>query len=996
MIIAKRFKINRKIRDFFLEIYEGHDLDKQCDILLIKIDGPADKDIRQTAHFPEEPPHDPRLNGIITPYQIAENNKEYFAVLALQKGTMLKKNIEIMNQLDKPFHESEIIRIGRILCKLTTKAESNNLIPLISSDLVIIAVDSVPSIIAIAPNYLSETTAANITPPQRTIAILLNEMADAGRKETSCATKQTDSKISPNLKKVLQLAASEDSHLGNVNEFSRILTRQVTDRRYLKSFILLCFGILTIIAAIVLSRTYNRVEIFKQDSAIERIKLAAEESQAKAYETAKKSKVLIASQRINTPQQAIDAEYLLSRGDKYLAAMEFDQAQSTYLQAIVLSEAAIKLENETVKLRIEAQEARELARLSQSRWFPLFGSAYIQLPDQIARAGDTALEGESQYIKERYREAAVAYNLAAEFYDSVPPNEYNELLYRHRALTAQHRATLAENSWEKLRAAINLISSASANKAKKQMAIGKGLLQSGENAEAASNFNKAGELFETATKTAIEEMGAKAASAIAYEKAIEAAKLWQTKFRAMQKDTEPAEIAGAKKSLEKAHKLASQKNYKQASLSYESAAAQYELQIQQLDTEAEILVNRYAIQAKQLIKTLDESQKNLENRLTGARNKFESIQAQISQHHESEQYKQLLKDSIATRKRYSHITKLSRYSNANVYSGEANEEARSMLAKSMDLITEGQYIEASVGLKNAVDNLTQLVDLPDAFETFFSKEEHALESMETSMQVIGPVARELPEVKKLLDLGNKSISDANELMRTRELTDAARSLEDAKLAFDSLIPQAEIELMNHALNADSELRTEVALSALNELLVLNPEHLQARKLMKKIQSIERPQKRITIVQGTIRNDGRMIPSSLTEQALTGIIGDPSRIRANHMGLLFDELGIIATPDPETGKILSIVVYYAKPLYENEPKKFYPGIIEIEGVPIGRDDSIEQINRSLKHIQFEPTQVGNTYKATYMGLRILINYIKRSNQIYSISMLFLPNPNFIPH
>lgn len=988
MIIAKRFKIIRKIGDFLPDIYEGHNIDKQCNVMLIRIDVPVDKDKSQTAQFLDEPSHDLKLNGIIKPCQIVEDNKSFFAIISLPKGTMLQKNIELMNQLNKPFTETEIIRIGRLLCELTTKAESNNLVPIISSDLIIIAVDGTPSIIAIDPQYISETTATHIKPPQRAIAMLLKEMADAGRKETSIAAGQTDSGISPSLKKILRLASSEDFHFDNVNEFSQVLKQQVTDRRYLKSFIFLCIGILILIAAIVLSRVYSRVEISKQNPAVERVKLATEDFKSKAHKSAKEWAILTSSEHINTPQQAIDAEHLLLRGDESFASMEFEKAQLAYEKAIISYEAAIRLGKETVRIRTDAQKARELTRLSQSRWKPLFGSTYVQLPDQIKRAGDTALEGESQYLGNQYREAVVAYELSTQLYNSVPSKEYKELLYRHQAYAAQERAKIAAHSWEKIKVTVGSKSSVSANRAKEQMAIGKGLLQSGQNAKATNAFNNSATLFETATKSAIEYMAAKVAASNAYEHAVEAAQQWQTLFKAMKKKTEPAEIAEAKESLQNAHQLANQKKYKQSSKNYERAASLYELQIQKLNTEAKTLAKNYANRARHIIKSLSVSQKDLDKRLTTARTQFESIQTRIAQHHESEHHKQLLEDSAVVRKLYRLISKVSSYCNANVYKGKTNKKARSMLTEGQALMTQGEYVSAFIMFEKAADELTSLAELPDAVESFFSMEEQTLSSKKTAMKVIGPVARELSELKKLLDLGNTSISSANELMSTKELTDAARAIEDAKLAFDSLIPQAESELMNYALSADSELRTDVAIAALNELLILNPDHLQARKLMEKIQSSGRPTKRITIVQGKIRNNGKIIPFYPTERALIGIFGKPSRIRASHTGLLFDELGILATPDPETKKIFSIVVYYAKPLYGNEPTNFYPGIIEIEGVQIGRDDSIEKINASLKHIQFKPTQIGNTFKATHMNLRILINYKKKSNQIYSIGMLFL--------
>ena len=824
--------------------------------------------------------------------------------------------------------------------------------------------------------------------------MLLQEMAKAGRRKISFPTGKKDSGTSPNLSKLLRLASSENVPFDNLNDFSRALRQQLIDHRYLKSFILLGIGVFIVIAAIVLFHAYKPkpVELPKQDPAVETIRLKTEDFKSKAHEAAKEWTILTSSERINSPQQALDAKYLLSRGDEYLAAMEFEKAQLSYQEAIVLYEAAIRLGNETVRIRAEAQKARELTRLSQSPWKSLLGSTYIHLPDQIKRATETALEGESQNLRGRYREAIIAFQLATQLYDSVPSREYNELLHRHQAFTARDRAKLAMNSWEKMKAAVGSKSAVSANRAKDQMAIGDGLLRAGQNEKATDAFINSATLFETATKSAIEDMAAKVASANAYERAMEAAKEWQSLFKAINKQTEPDEIAEAKSTLRRAHQFSNQKNYMQSSKNYERAASLYELQTQRLKLEAETLANNYANRAKQMIASLSRSQKDLENRLTSARKNFENWQTKIAQDHEAQNHEQLLEDSAASRKHYQLISKVTSYCNANVYMGKANSRARLFLTEGQKFMTQGDYVSAFRKFKGAMNDFTILVKLPNAIENFFSIEEKTLASKETAMKLIGPIASELSEVKKLLDLVNKSLMSANELMRKRQLTNATRALEDAQLAIDSLRPQAEAELISHALRADSELRNEVAIAALNELLILNPEHLRARKLLKKIQSTKKSTKRITIVKGTIRNNGKTIPFYPTEQTLIGILGKPSRIRASQAGLLFDELGILATPDPTTKKIISLVVYYAQPLYGSEPKNFYPGIIEIEGVPIGRDDSIEEINRSLKHVQFKPTQIGNTYKATHKDLRILLNYKKKSNQIYSIGLLFLTDLN----
>lgn len=986
--IAERFKITRKIADSPPNIYEGLDIDLRCDVLIIEINTTTGKDDRQTQRLISEHSHDPTLKGILKPSHIEEDNKSFFAIFSLPKGMTLQENIMMMNQLEQPFKETEIIRIGEQLYNLSTSAESNNLVPFIRSDMVLIAIDGELSIITMEPQHIPRKSASHIKPPMLAITAILKEITIAGRKSTSSAAGEKDTEVPPNLEKFLTLSSSEDSYSDNPNALLHALKQQDPGQRYLKGFTRLGIGIFIFIAAIVFFSIYKPVDLYKNEAVSETVRLTTEDFKSEAHATAKEWTILVASKRINTPPQAIDAEHLLSRGDEYLSTMQYEKAQLAYRQAIVLYEAAIVSGKEIVKLKTESENARELMRLSQSRWTPLFGSVYVQLQDQVKKASDIALEGDFQYLRQQYGESVIAYELARQLYDTIPTDKYNELLSRHQSGTARDRATIAANAWDKLETAIGSKSSIPANSAKEQMVTGEGLLQSEQYIPATHAFNEAATLFETATRTAIEGMVARVTSANAYERAIEAAQRWQNLFKAMKQTSEPNEIAEAKNTLEKAHKLASEDNHKQSAENYERAAALYELQIQYLNAEAETLAKNYLNRAMQMIESLNKSQKGLENRLADARKQFESLHTQLSQHQDPEHHEQLLKESSEIRKHYRRIMKLSSYCNANVYSGVANEKARSMLTEGQDFMTRGEYVAAFIMLENAADELTILSELPVEIENFLSIEEHALASKEKSMKVIGPVAGELPEVKKLIDLGNKSLSRANELLRTREVPSATQTLEDAKLAFDSLPPQAEVELMNHALSADSELRTEVAIAALNELLTLNPDHLQARKLMEKIQSSDRATKRITIIQGRIRSNGKAIPSSPSEQALIRVFGEPSRIRAGYMGLIFDEIGVLATPDPETKRILSIVIYYAQPLYQNEPKKFYSGIIEIEGVPIGRDDSIEKINTSLKHIQFKPTRIANVYETTYMGLRILINYKQRSSQIYSISMLYM--------
>ncbi len=989
-IIAKRYRINSQLENSYTNVYEGHDTKQKCDIVIFEINVPVDQGTNQNLQFMTTPINDSNLNGLIRPCQIVEDNKSYFAIFTLPKSMSLKKNIEMMNRLNQPFCEKEIIRIGQQLCKLSNNAESNNLLPVVCSELVFIAIDGTFSVIAIEPQHIPKATKIHIIPPIHAISNILKEISVVGRQQMTTTSEKRISEIPSKLKQVLQLSSSENSQFDKLEDFSYALKQQESNHKYLKGFTRLGIGIFILVASFIFFSIYKPGDLSKNEAASKSAKLAIEDIRSDAHAIAKEWKILSTSKHLNTTPQAIDADHLLSKGDEYLESMQFEKARLTYRQSIALNEIAITLGKEIVKSRTEAKNARELARLSQSRWLPLFSSAYVQLPEQVKKASDTAFEGDFQFLKQRYSDAVIAYELARQLYDMISPEKYNKLLYRHQAGTSRDRANIAANSWDKLEAAIDTKASVTANKAKKQIVTGEGLLQSGQHLAATHAFDESATLFETATKATIEGMVARVASANAYERATDAAQRWQTLFRAMKQTVEPDDIAEAKASLENAHLLANQEKHKESSKNYERAAALYELQIEHLNKEAKTLAKNYEKRAIQMNESLALSLKGIENRLAEARNKFEDMHTQIIQHNEPDHHEKLLKESAEARKIYRHISKLHNYCTANIHSGIAYDKANSMLMEGQRYITQGEYVAAFVVLEDASSELTSLSELPVAIENYINTEEQTLVSKEKATELIGPLASKLPEVKKLLDLAKNSMLSASEFMQTRDVTSAIQALEDTKLAFDSLALQAEVELYNHALAADSELRTEVALAALNELLVLNPEHKEALKLMKKIQSSDRATNRITIIQGKIRYNGKVIPYRPSEQALYGILGESSRIGAGHTKLIFDDLGILAIPDIETKKIFNIVVYYAKPDHKSEPENFYPGIIEIDGFPIGRDTSIERINASLKHLYFKPTRTGNSYKATHKNLRILINYKAGSDQIFSVSMLYEPD------
>ncbi len=977
MLINNRFEFKNKIINF-PDVYQGYDHETQRNVLFLKINPPENNSQYTTSPKSSQKI---KLNGIIQPSQVVEIDKSYFVILILPKGTTCQENIDTMNNIGKPFNNTEITRIGSELCNLTKIAQSNELIPIIHPDLVIIAFDGTLNLIAISPGYVSQTVTSHFAFPIKTIATLLQAMANAGSKEI-------DTDISANLKNVLQKATSKNADYENLNAFYDALKQPITDQHYLKSFTLLSIAISLLIGAIVISYIYQKIHLSDQISATETIRTATDNLKSKAHTKAKEWTILLSSKNITLFQQAIEAKQQLLEGDKSFSSIKFENAQTAYHKAILLYETAISLGNEIIKLRAESQNAQGLMRLSQTRWQPLLNSEYIELPENIKKASETGMEGEYQYINKQYSAAIIAYNLAKKLYDSVSLKKYNELLHYHQAYFAQNRATIAAKNWEELKARIPSISSSATKNAKKQITIAKGFLQASDNITAAETFNQSATLFESAIKTVIEDMGAKVASANAYEQASNIAKRWQSLFKRMQKKTVPTEITQAKNLFKQANKLSIQKKYKQSSNNYERVIALYKDQIQKLNVKAKTDANKYLKQAKQLIASLALSKNKLKKRLNSARQRFESLQTQNNQG-DSRQQKHSHKDFIIARRSFRNITKISKKSNTLVYNGTANKKAHSLLSKGQNFMAQGEYNSSYEMLKDATSEFTKLVKISDALEDFYAKESTILTLKEKTINIIGPVAKSLSEIKKLIEAANNSLSRANELIVTGKVDNATQVLEDAKLIIDSLKPQAETELMNYALTTDSELRFKRATAALNELLTLNPKHHQAHQFLGKVQSnrVNSLAKRIAIVQGNIRSNGKIIPDPPSKEELIKVLGKPSRIYADS-NILYDQLGFLATTDPESKKIHSIVIYYSKPQHKHEPTNFYSGIIEIDGVTIERDASIKEINQSLNNMAFQPTAVSNTYNAKYKNLRITIKYKKASNQIHTIGIIFL--------
>ncbi len=967
-----------------LPAFRARDVDQQCDAIIMEIiPATVTGDTRPPCVRPDRP-EGASESHLIAPRLVLRIDDRCLGVFSLPTGVTLRDNIAMMTNLREPFYEDEIFRIGKALCESVAYARASGCTPLIHADLLTIAIDGSVRVLVLGPgSRLAHDASGVLSMPEKGIGTLLKDMAQGINHQESrriCA--------SPRLNRLLHMVVDGDGNPSFAKDLTGSLMRDALDRHPWWNLVRAAMSVGLLIAAIIFLQLHRPILPSGTADTTDELRLAADDAKALANASAKEWVILASSERLTAPVQALDAEHMLKAGDAHHAGNELDQARMAYNKAHVLYTAAITVGKEFAALRSQAENSRGLARLSGSRWTPLIGSLYVRLPDSIERAIDAAFEGDFQYIQQNYQEAIIAYELAKQLYDVVSPDKFDELKNRHLARTCRDQASVSAGTWERLEVSMGTTVSETGNQAKQQIAAAEGLLQAGQDAAAAQAFAEAERLFDTATKIAVADMVAQVATANARELAIDAAQRWRSVAQALGNETTPEDVAAAERLIEQAHDSASQGKQEQARHNYEYAAMLYQQQIEQANTQAKTRAQAYEHQAGVMMDSLQESRKALEEKWESVRRRFQEVQTLLAEPTDPNQHEQLLAESKTVRQQYRHVARLRSYCDMNVYGGSVYEKTQAILVQGHEKMTNADYVAASLILETAAAELTKQNDFLAGLENYLNQEEEITGVKDRTLASLGPVAKELPEIKRLLDLAGENAANARNLLEDRDIVEATQSLTDAKLAYDSILPQAEVELLNHARIADSEMRTEVAIAALKELVEINPGHVAALEFIRELQSAARPSDRVTLIQGTLRVNGKKVPASPTKEELLAIFGEPSRQGTGLSVLLYDELGILATPDPETGKILNLVIYYAKPRYPSEPRNFYPGIVELEGFPIGRDASIETINTGVKTVRFQSTQISTAYQATYMGLRLLISYHPQTNQIYTISVMFL--------
>jgi hypothetical protein len=255
---------------------------------------------------------------------------------------------------------------------------------------------------------------------------------------------------------------------------------------------------------------------------------------------------------------------------------------------------------------------------------------------------------------------------------------------------------------------------------------------------------------------------------------------------------------------------------------------------------------------------------------------------------------------------------------------------------------------------------------------------------ESAREKLGVIAREQPSIRANLTDAEQLLAQAEEQIKSCNADKARQMLNDARLYYESLPTQAEAELLAYAIRADSEFRTDTAIAALNELLELNPANKDATRLLDQIQSKERPHDRIAILEGSWRVNGKALPNHPSKDDLERVLGK-SRALSGQSGFVFDEFGILGIPDPETGKIMLMTVYYGSPQWEYEPHKAFPGLVEVEGIPIKHDSTMADLSASLARWKPEISQAQKTFQIKLDNFRIHVTYGETPNQIYTVSI-----------
>ncbi len=119
-----------------------------------------------------------------------------------------------------------------------------------------------------------------------------------------------------------------------------------------------------------------------------------------------------------------------------------------------------------------------------------------------------------------------------------------------------------------------------------------------------------------------------------------------------------------------------------------------------------------------------------------------------------------------------------------------------------------------------------------------------------------------------------------------------------------------------------------------------------------------------------------------------MLGNADRKLGGSLSHVYDERGIMLVLDADVVSIRSMVIFYARGKGTHEPKNYFPGIVQIDGYDIRREDTLDDINKALTHGKLEPDpRAPYITRLAYGSYRVRVNFDRQTGRVYAIAVDF---------
>ncbi|HOX57120.1 MAG TPA: hypothetical protein P5205_08245 [Candidatus Paceibacterota bacterium] len=949
------------------------------DAILIELSAASPRQAVQATPPPET--HIQQLGvSLLFPRTTIRADGKLFAVAYPPSLTSLADNIALLEHNNWSATEAEAARIGSSLCAGFAQAFKGGFITFLDPKWIFF--DTGGSIFVLALHPGQQSAAKDFNSPVTIgsagdIARLMIRLLIPG--PTSEEPEQAVRNIqNPALRSALIQAL--EAKVRSLEEFANLLEGAVAaSSRWPKAktnFVLALALLIVLTIGLFAGRTHMGKE---QNQA----KQATEDVRQAVYATVTQWRSFLLDYTDALPPHIPEAEQLLARADEFWANSEFERAKPLYARANLLYEAGLRAGKEILGRRNIAQEARLRTMTLGTGWRRLSASPYVEVPEAVKQAQNAFVEGDFRFLDRKYQDALMAYDLAAERFQSVPAAQLKALSQKHEARVTADRAKYAEQAWRQIAPAAGTAPPEAVQRASTRLAEGQALLTAGNDDSAGAAFQEACDLYSAATAALIKSMVSRQETANAQDRLADAAMRWRTLSKLLN-TPDPPEITQAETLLQTAAEAAKSGKQDQAKIQLSAATEIFERQASELQERAGVQCEADTLRARQLIDSLQSQQATLETNLVSTRKNIEALNVRLLSERAPADQERLLKELQNARTTHTIASRLLTLCSTAVLGSPRYERAKDSIEQARSLILQGNKVAASALSGPAVADLETLSRLPSQMDSFLTQQASVEPIAESARRKIGPVARGQPLTKKLLADADDSLAQAADQLKSGNAEKAQQMLTDARLAYESLPAQAEQELLACATRADSEFRTDTAVAALHEVLELNPASQEAKRLLDQVQSKDRPRDRISIIGDSWRINGKALPRQPTKDDLERVLGK-ARTLSGNSGFVFDDYGIMAIPNPESGKIMLLTVYYGSPQYEHEPRKAYPGLVELEGIAIKHDHAMSVLASTLSRLNPKISESQKTLQLGSKDFRLHIAYTQSTNQIYTVSI-----------